>query len=377
MDLNTAFATTIANEPRATLRTWGICGLLLLATMIMYMDRQALAQQKTEITASLHLNNKDYGRLELGFGLAFAVGGIVTGFLADRISPRWFYPIVLLGWSSVGFATGWVTSYWQLFACRVFLGFFEAGHWPCALVTVAAPALAPRPGAGQQHPPERRVAGRDRDADRRPAPGRHRAGELANPVPRHRGGGGLLGRRLARDDPRGRPGVQAGGRARTGPDDESTASIDAWGPTRADRILARPPVPGAGDRRDRDQLVLAVPPRLDAGDAPRAIRLWAARRPVFLHRLLRRRGRRLPLGGFPGPLAGGPGPFGPRGADVGLRLLHAAHRDEHAGRRPARVVDAAGHAARGRLRLARPVPDVLRLHPGAVGATAWDGSPAR
>ena len=60
---------------------------------------------------------------------------IVTGFVADRISPRWCYPIVLLGWSGVGFATGWVTNYWELLACRLLLGFFEAGHWPCALVT--------------------------------------------------------------------------------------------------------------------------------------------------------------------------------------------------------------------------------------------------
>jgi ACS family hexuronate transporter-like MFS transporter len=136
MDSNTASTTIVAvGAKNITLRTWGICGLLLLATMIMYMDRLALSQQKTEITTALGLDNTDYGRLELGFGLAFAVGGIVTGLLADRISPRWFYPVVLMGWSSVGFATGWVTSYWQLFACRVLLGFFEAGHWPCALVT--------------------------------------------------------------------------------------------------------------------------------------------------------------------------------------------------------------------------------------------------
>jgi ACS family hexuronate transporter-like MFS transporter len=137
MDSKTETTTTIAadDEQKATMRIWGICGLLLLATMLMYMDRQALAQQKTEITTALGLDNKDYARLELGFGLAFAVGGIVTGLVADRISPRWFYPIVLTGWSSVGFATGWVTNYWQLFACRVLLGFFEAGHWPCALVT--------------------------------------------------------------------------------------------------------------------------------------------------------------------------------------------------------------------------------------------------
>ena len=65
--------------------------------MLMYMDRQALAQQKTEILGALNLTNEDYGRLELGFGLAFAVGGIVTGFIADRISPRWLYPVVLAG----------------------------------------------------------------------------------------------------------------------------------------------------------------------------------------------------------------------------------------------------------------------------------------
>jgi ACS family hexuronate transporter-like MFS transporter len=136
MDPSTEPTTIAADDERqATLRTWGICGLLLLATMLMYMDRQALAQQKTEITAALNLTNTDYGRLELGFGLAFAVGGLVTGLVADRIGPRWFYPVVLMGWSTVGFATGWVTSYRQLFACRVLLGFFEAGHWPCALVT--------------------------------------------------------------------------------------------------------------------------------------------------------------------------------------------------------------------------------------------------
>jgi ACS family hexuronate transporter-like MFS transporter len=120
---------------RFELRIWGICGLLLLATMLMYMDRQALAQQKTEILASLKLNDEHYAWLETGFGLAFAIGGIVTGLIADRISPRWLYPAVLIGWSGVGFATGWVSGFWDLLVCRIMLGFFEAGHWPCALVT--------------------------------------------------------------------------------------------------------------------------------------------------------------------------------------------------------------------------------------------------
>ena len=42
---------------------------------------------------------------------------------------------MLLGWSTVGFATGWASSYRELLVCRVLLGFFEAGQWPCALIT--------------------------------------------------------------------------------------------------------------------------------------------------------------------------------------------------------------------------------------------------
>jgi len=126
---------TSTQEPRASLRAWSICVMMLLATMLNYMDRLALSQQATEISLELKLSNKDYAGIEEGFGLAFAVGGIVTGLVADRISPRWLYPAVLLCWSLVGYATGWVTTYRQLLACRVMLGFFEAGQWPCALVT--------------------------------------------------------------------------------------------------------------------------------------------------------------------------------------------------------------------------------------------------
>jgi ACS family hexuronate transporter-like MFS transporter len=101
----------------------------------MYMDRQALAQQKSEILQALHLGDTHYAWLEFGFGLAFAAGGLTTGLLADRINPRWFYPVLLLGWSGVGFATGSVTGFHELLLCRILLGFFEAGHWPCALIT--------------------------------------------------------------------------------------------------------------------------------------------------------------------------------------------------------------------------------------------------
>jgi ACS family hexuronate transporter-like MFS transporter len=112
-----------------------VCGLLLLATMLNYMDRQTLAQMAIRICRELDLTDAQYGQLETGFGLAFATGGIVTGLLADRINVRWLYPAMVLGWSTVGFATAWATDFTSLLACRVLLGLFEAGQWPCALVT--------------------------------------------------------------------------------------------------------------------------------------------------------------------------------------------------------------------------------------------------
>ena len=135
---------------------WTVCGLLLLATMLNYMDRQTLAQLATTIRAEFDLGPDHYGNLEMGFGLAFAAGALAFGWLVDRFGARWLYPLVLIGWSAAGIATAYgaeigafllglmgssgaaddsQAAYAGLMACRVTLGFFEAGHWPCALVT--------------------------------------------------------------------------------------------------------------------------------------------------------------------------------------------------------------------------------------------------
>ena len=134
--------------------------MLLLALVLNYMDRQTLSLTITAIEKEIQLTNTQYGRLEMGFGYAFAFGGLAFGVLADRLSVRWLYPAVLLGWSMAGLATGYAdrlgawllpllpshttdpsaglentSAYLGFMCCRVALGFFEAGQWPCALVT--------------------------------------------------------------------------------------------------------------------------------------------------------------------------------------------------------------------------------------------------
>ncbi|HAM70188.1 MAG TPA: hypothetical protein DCM86_00905 [Verrucomicrobiales bacterium] len=120
---------------RADSWKWWVCGLLLLASTINYMDRQTLANAAVRITREFQLSQAQYGNLEWVFGWAFAAGSLAFGFVVDRWSVRWVYPAVLLLWSAVGFATGFVESYGGLLLCRTALGLFEGGHWPCAIKT--------------------------------------------------------------------------------------------------------------------------------------------------------------------------------------------------------------------------------------------------
>ncbi len=115
--------------------TWGVCIVLLLASTLNYMDRQTLSVVKKEIQTDFRLQNEHYGNIELGFGLAFAAGALVFGYLADRVNVRWLYPIMIVLWSMAGAATAYSRSYEELLICRILLGFFEAAHWPCALRT--------------------------------------------------------------------------------------------------------------------------------------------------------------------------------------------------------------------------------------------------
>jgi ACS family hexuronate transporter-like MFS transporter len=126
------------------LKKWWICGLLLLASAVNYMDRMTLASVSRRLIDELQLSNADYGAVEQYFGYAFAVGSITFGLIADRVSVRWLYPLVLSLWSLMGFLTGHVPSAGAasflaplsaLLLCRTLLGFFESGHWPCALKT--------------------------------------------------------------------------------------------------------------------------------------------------------------------------------------------------------------------------------------------------
>jgi ACS family hexuronate transporter-like MFS transporter len=117
---------------------WWVCGLLLLATMINYMDRLVLNQTASRLMVDVGFDEAGYGQLEGYFGAAFAAGALSLGFVVDRFGPRIIYPTVVLLWSLAGFVTGFVRTFEELLVCRIALGFFEAANWSCALKTTQA-----------------------------------------------------------------------------------------------------------------------------------------------------------------------------------------------------------------------------------------------
>src|SRR5689334_22219565 len=97
-------------KERSTKWRYGVCGLLLLATMLNYMDRLTLSQLGTTIRGEYSLSHEQYGALDTGFSYAFALGAIFFGILVDFVGPRFLYPAVFLGWSAAGVATAYAQT---------------------------------------------------------------------------------------------------------------------------------------------------------------------------------------------------------------------------------------------------------------------------
>ena len=59
---------------------WWVCGVLLLATFLNYMDRQALSMSLPEMKRTLHLAEERIGLVEGVFGYAFAARARLSAF---------------------------------------------------------------------------------------------------------------------------------------------------------------------------------------------------------------------------------------------------------------------------------------------------------
>ncbi|OAM89888.1 MFS transporter [Termitidicoccus mucosus] len=120
------------DKPRSRYRTtrWWIVALLFLATIVNYIDRQALAVLKEPICGGLGLTDAQFGYLGTAFLISYMVMYTVAGRLIDRVGIRLGVTACVGLWSVASMLTGLAQGFRSLTAFRVLLGVGEPGIFP-------------------------------------------------------------------------------------------------------------------------------------------------------------------------------------------------------------------------------------------------------
>ena len=112
---------------------WMIVGMIAVATVINYIDRNALAVMWPEIAHDVGATKQDYALLVTVFMVFYAIGQYVFGRLFDRIGTRLGFALSIGVWS-ISIALHSITHSMLSFSLvRALLGVSEAGAWPGAV----------------------------------------------------------------------------------------------------------------------------------------------------------------------------------------------------------------------------------------------------
>ncbi len=111
---------------------WVVVSLVAVATVINYIDRNALAVMWPGISADLGLDKNDYALLITFFMVGYAIGQSLFGKIFDMIGTRLGFVLAIVVWSISIMLHAAVRSVGALGAARFGLAIGEAGNWPGA-----------------------------------------------------------------------------------------------------------------------------------------------------------------------------------------------------------------------------------------------------
>lgn len=115
---------------------WIIVVLLLLATSLSFLDRQVLSVSILEIKKSLHISDVDYGFINAGFLVSYAIMFTLGGILIDRYGSRLGLAFSVGFWSFATLLHSLSTSVFHFGLFRFLLGIGEGGCFPGAIKAV-------------------------------------------------------------------------------------------------------------------------------------------------------------------------------------------------------------------------------------------------
>jgi MFS family permease len=101
--------------------------------LINFADRAVLGLAAVPIMQELGLSHTEFGLIATSFFTLFSLGGVVGGFLANRIATRWVLAGLALTWSLCQLPMVLSASVAALVVNRIALGFGEGPAYPVAL----------------------------------------------------------------------------------------------------------------------------------------------------------------------------------------------------------------------------------------------------
>lgn len=117
----------------ATRIRWIISALIGIATVVNYIDRNALAVMWPEISSQIGATKQDYALLVTVFMLFYAAGQFLFGRLFDAIGVRLGFALSIAVWSIAIGLHATARSIVSFGLLRALLGLSEAGAWPGAV----------------------------------------------------------------------------------------------------------------------------------------------------------------------------------------------------------------------------------------------------
>jgi ACS family hexuronate transporter-like MFS transporter len=118
-------------------RRWLMIGLVFAATVINYLDRQALSIAAPVLMEQFHMSAVAYSRVLFAFLLAYTVSNGFSGSLIDRLGTRAGYALCVAWWSVSALLHVFSRGALSLGIFRFLLGLGEAGNWPGGVKVVA------------------------------------------------------------------------------------------------------------------------------------------------------------------------------------------------------------------------------------------------
>ena len=106
--------------------------MIFFASVLNYIDRQALSLLAPTIQRDLRLSDEDYAAVLNWFLVAYTVASLLSGRIVDKFGVRVGLALFVGWWSVANILTGFARSVTSLGAFRFLLGLGEAGNWTAA-----------------------------------------------------------------------------------------------------------------------------------------------------------------------------------------------------------------------------------------------------